>query len=105
MDALKSPELYEDDSVPVDEKPRTWTVLMLLVMAAGTFSYLGAYAATDALAKVNVIHPLSREHDPRPALAGVIFGVILTGCLVAAVVMRCLSGRQFKEIDRMNEGE
>jgi len=105
MDVLKSPEKFEDDSLPMDEKPRTWTVMMLLVVAAGTFSYLGAYAATDALAKVNVIRPISHEHDPRPVWAGVIFATLLTLCLVAAVLMRCLSGKEFKEIDRMNEGE
>jgi hypothetical protein len=105
MDVLKSPEKFEDDSLPVEAKPRTWTVMMLLVVAAGTFSYLGAYAATDALAKVNVIHPISREHDPRPIWAGLIFATLLTLCLVAAVLMRCLSGKEFKEIDPMNEGE
>lgn len=102
MDALKSPEMLEDDSLPVEAKPRTWAVLVLLVMAAGTFSYLGAYAATDALAKVNVIRPVSHEHDPRPVWASVIFATILTLCLVVAVVMRCLGG---KETEGVNEGE
>ncbi|HEY2589216.1 MAG TPA: hypothetical protein VGI81_25960 [Tepidisphaeraceae bacterium] len=104
MDVLKSPEMLEaDDSLPVEAKPGTWKVLLLLILAAGTFSYLGAYAATDALAKVDVIRPISHEHDPRPVWAAIIFGAIMTLFLAAAVLMRCASGRQFKEIDRMNE--
>jgi hypothetical protein len=106
MDVSKSPEMLEDnDSLPVEDKPQAWKALTLLVLAAGTFSYLGAYAATDALAKVDVIRPVSHEHDPRPVWAAIIFGSIMTLFLVAAALMRCMSGRQFKEIDRMNEGE
>ena len=106
MDVSNSPELLEDDSAPpVEKKPGTWKVLGLLLVAAATFSYLGAFAATDALAKVDVIRPISREHDPRPLWAGIMFGAILMLFFVVAVLMRCISGREFKEIDRMNEGE
>jgi hypothetical protein len=104
MDVLKSPEKFEDDSAVADRpKPRTWSVLGLLVTAAGTFSYLGAFAATDALAKVDVIRPIPRDHDPRPLWAAIGFVTIMSLFLVIAVLMRHLSSRQFRCIDRMSE--
>lgn len=105
MTVLKSPETFEDDSAIAEPKPRTWTVLGLLVAAAGTFSYLGAFAATDALAKVDVIRPIPKDHDPRLLWAAIGFVTIMTLFLVAAIVMRHLSARQFRCIDRMNEGD
>ena len=105
MNVLKSPETFEDDSAVAEPKPRTWTVLGLLVAAAGTFSYLGAFAVTDALAKVDVIHPVSKEHDPRLLWAAIGFVTIMSLFLVVAVVMRHLSARQFKCIDQMTEGD
>jgi hypothetical protein len=105
MDVLKSPEMFEDDSAVAEQKPRMWKVMGLLATAAATFSYLGAFAATDALAKVNVIHPIAKEHDPRPVWAAIGFGAIITVFLLVAILMRHLSSRQFRCIDQMNEGE
>ena len=102
---LKSPEMFEDDAADAEPKPRIWKVVGLLVTAAATFSYMGAYSVTDALAKVNVIHPVPRDHDPRPLWAAIGFVTIMTGCLLVAVLMRHLSSRQFRCIDQMNEGE
>lgn len=105
MNVLKSPEMLEDDSAVEEPKPRTWTVLGLLVTAAATFSYLGAFAATDALAKVEVIGPIPKDHDPRLIWAAIGFATIMTLFLVIAIIMRHVSARQFRCIDQMNEGE
>lgn len=105
IDVSKSPEIFEDDSAPAEQKPKTWKVLGLLAVAAATFSYLGAFAATDALAKVKVIHPLPRDHDPRPLWAAIGFVTILALFVIIATVMRHLSSRQFRCIDQMSEGE
>lgn len=105
MNVLKSPEMFDDDSTGVEPKPGIWKVLGLLVTAAGTFSYMGAYAVTDALAKVSVIHPVSKDPDPRPLWAAIGFVTIMTTFLLVAILMRHLSSRQFRCIDRMNEGD
>ena len=102
---LKSPEMLEDDSAPAESKPRLWKVVGLLVIAAATFSYMGAYSVTDALAKVNVIRAVPKDHDPRLLWAAIGFVTIMTGFLLIAVLMRHLSSRQFRCIDQMNEGE
>lgn len=106
MDVSKSPEMFEDDFAPAaaETKPQTWKVLGLLVIAAATFSYLGAFAATDALAKVHVIHPISRDHDPRLRWAAIGFVAILALFLLVAAVLRRASSRQFKSIDQISEG-
>jgi hypothetical protein len=94
------------DDVPLaPAKPRTLTVLALLVTAAATFSYLGAYAITDALVKSNVIRPFSRNPDPRPLWATLGFVGTMTAFLLVALLMRYLSGMQFRRIDRMGESE
>lgn len=105
MNVLKSPETFEDDSAVAEPKPRAWKVLGLLIAAAGTFSYLGAFAATDALAKVDVIHPISKDHDPRLLWAAIGFVTIMALFLVTAAIMRHVSDRQFRCIDQMNEGD
>jgi hypothetical protein len=97
--------MFEDDLAHEEPKPRVWKVLGLLVIAAATFSYMGAYAVTDARAKVNVIRAVPKDHDPRPLWAAIGFVTIITLFLVGAIVMRHLSSRQFRCIDQMNEGE
>jgi hypothetical protein len=92
----------EDDAQP-DMRPRTSSVLVLLVVAAGLFSYIGAYPMTTALATANLIAPITSAHDPRPIWAGSAFVAIL-GCVgFVALVLRFVSGRQLKRIDTMDD--
>lgn len=105
MDVLKPSKLPEDDSVSAEPKPPIWMVLGLLVAAAGTFSYMGAFAVTDALVKVSVIRPISKNPDPRPLWAGIGFVAILTSFLVVGILMRHFSSRELRCIDRMNDGD
>lgn len=106
MGVSNSPDVFvEDDSPPVQRPPGTWKALGLLLVAAGTFSYLGAFAATDALAKANVIRPISHEHDPRLRWAGIMFVSILALFLFSGILMRYLSSRQFRRIDQMLEAD
>jgi len=51
---------------PPQATPRALTVLAMLALAALTFSYLGAYAVTNALVAENVISPFAQGRDPRP---------------------------------------
>jgi hypothetical protein len=108
---MQLPEETDNFDVDSDEatahapKPNTWTVVGLLTVAAATFSYLGAYAATNALASAELIRPISHDHDPRPrwALMGFVFLMSLFGLL--AMVSRIIGRRQVRRIDRMNESE
>lgn len=94
-----------DDAPPAPAKPRTLTVLALLVTAAATFSYLGAYAITDALVRSNVIRAFSRNPDPRPLWAALGFVSVMTAFLLVAMLMRYLSWKQFRRIDQMGESD
>lgn len=99
-------EVFEDDlPPPPPAKPRTVTVLGLLSAAAATFSYLGAYAMTDALARARIMRPLPATPDLRPRLAGIIFASFLTLFLILSMLMRYLSWRHFRRIDRMLEAD
>lgn len=83
--------------------PRTATVLALLAAAALTFSYLGAYAASDALVAADVLSRWPAGTDPRPRwmLGG--FAVLMGLFVVAAVFARFVSRRQLRRIDAMAE--
>jgi hypothetical protein len=105
MQVRQDTELLDDGESAEPPKPRTLTVLGLLVVTAVTFSYLGAYAVTSALANAEMIPPISRDHDPRLRWALCSFVIIMTVCGIIATVLRLVSRRQFQRIDRMNEGE
>lgn len=84
-------------------RPHTLTVLLLLIAAAATFSYLGAYAVSDALVNADVLPHWSPGADPRPGwmLSG--FGVLLLTFLTVAGAARFFSRRQLRKIDEMAE--
>jgi hypothetical protein len=92
-----------DDESPPDVRPRTSTVLVLLVLAAALFSYIGAYPMTKALAGANLIAPITSEHDPRPIWAASAFVAMLLAAGMVAVALRFMSRQQLKSIDTMEE--
>jgi hypothetical protein len=98
-------DVESDEATAMAPKPNTMTVLSLLVVAAATFSYLGAYAATNALANAEIIRPISHDHDPRLrwALSGFILLMIFFG--LVALVSRIIGRRQVRRIDRMNDAD
>ena len=98
-------DLVDDDAPPAETKPRTGSVLALLLIAAATFSYLGAFAIPDALVRANVVRPFPHNPDPRPLWAMTGFAGVLTAFLLMALLMRYLSWRQFRKIDRMSEAQ
>ena len=84
-------------------KPKTVTVLGLLGLTSLTFSYLGAYAVSGAMVSAEMIRPWTPESDPRPKWLVIGFGLLLTCFLCLGVVARCLSKRQLRRIDAMNQ--
>ena len=92
------------DSPPA-RGPRTVNVLVLLLVVAAVFSYLGAYAGTNALLKAELIERWPAGHDPRPKW--MLFGFVgmLAALLLIGVLLRWSSNRQLRRLDAMEEGE
>ncbi len=84
-------------------KPRTMVVLLMLVAAAATFSYLCAYALPDALIDADILPRWQSGPDPRPRRLAVTFAGLMSLFLTFGLVARILSARQMKRIDEMGE--
>jgi hypothetical protein len=95
----------EFESAPPPQRPRTATVLGLLVGAAAILSYLGAYAMTNALVAAEVLKPWPREQDPR--LRWFLVGFVVLVSLFAAIgaVFRFFGSRHLKQIDEMEQAD
>lgn len=96
---------HDEPDIPAEPRQGTAAVVSLLVIAAAVFSYLWAYPMTDALAKVSMIRPIDPDRDPRLRWALTGFVAIMTGFAVIAAVLRHLSRRQLRSIDRMNDAD
>src|SRR3954471_13590329 len=96
--------MLDDDTDVQGAEPRranTPTVLVMLCAAAVTFSYLWAYALTDALVKAGLLSPWQPGAAPRPGRMLSSF-VLLTALFVTgATVARLVSRRQLNRIDHM----
>lgn len=94
-----------DNSAVGPPRPRTLTVMGLLVTAAGVLSYLLSYAGADALRAAEVFHPWPPEHDPRPRWLVWCFMSLLGAFLLMGGLVRYLSHRQLRRIDRIADEE
>jgi hypothetical protein len=92
----------EERTDPPSE-PSTTMVVGLLLLAALTLSYLGAYAVAGALMDSDVLPHWSLGNDPRPRWMACLFGVLLAASLLVSAVARLLSRRQLRRIDAMAE--
>jgi hypothetical protein len=86
-------------------RPKTATVVSLLLGAALILSYLAAYAVTNALVAADVMSPWPRDRDPRPRWMGVGFFAVLTVFSVIGAVVRVMSRRQLHKIDEMETSD
>jgi hypothetical protein len=99
----------EDDSdspIPMaaDVRPKTVTVLGVLIVTAFTFSFLGPYADYNALVTAGVVQRFTGP-DPRPKWLAIGFVGLLGIFLVIGMGFRLLSKRQFKAIDAMADAK
>lgn len=86
-----------------ERRPRTLTVLAVLMAVALVFSWLFAYAFADALVSAELLKPWSKHSDPRPRwLLGCFTGLMVVFGSIA-LVARALSRRQLRRIDAMDE--
>ena len=84
---------------------RTVTVLGLLTLAALAFSYLGAFAISEALVRADLIDSWTPEHDPRPHWMMVSFSTMTgTFCAIGSL-LKWTSGRQMRRLDAISNDE
>jgi hypothetical protein len=98
--------MLDDDTDVQGAEPRranTPTVLVMLSAAAITFSYLWAYALTDALVKNGLLSPWQPGPDPRPGRMLVSFVLLLSLFTVGATAARVLSKRQMRGMEQMGD--
>ena len=86
-------------------RPKTATVVVLLVGAALILSYLAAYAVTNALVVADVMPPWPRDRDPRPRWMGFGFFALMAFFSVIGGVVRVMSRRQLHKIDEMETSD
>lgn len=108
MQTVATPRLVDDlDAADATAAPpragKTLPVLLMLVLAAATFSYLSAYAVSDALVSADVLKRWPAGTDPRPRWMAVTFAAVMSCFLVAGTAARALSRRQLRRIDAMSE--
>ena len=80
---------------------KTCGVLGLLMLTSLLFSYLLAYAVSDALATAKVLPRWTSEYDPRPMWLVRSFISLTFTFLALGGVARILSRRQLRRIDAM----
>jgi hypothetical protein len=86
-------------------RPRTGTVIGLLITAALVLSYFVAYPLTNALRAAEVLSPYAVGYDPRLRWMGVTFASLLGASGVIAGMFRLVSRRQMRRIDEMLDPE
>jgi hypothetical protein len=94
-----------EPTIEIHAPTRTAPVLAMLAVAATGFSYLWAYAGTDALVAAGLLSPWQPGSDPRPHRMLVSFGVLSGGFVIIGTFVRLLSRRQLKKIDEMDRAE
>jgi pilus assembly protein TadC len=108
---MQSPAIDELESSPTSSPSspagrasalkRAGATVGLVVLTALTFSYLFAYAVTNALVSANVLSSWPAGTDPRPRRLLITFASLLTFFLIGAMVARVCNRRRLREIDAM----
>jgi hypothetical protein len=108
---MQSPAIDELESSPASSSSspagrasalkRVGATVGLVVLTALTFSYLFAYAVTNALVSANVLSSWPAGTDPRPRRLLITFASLLTFFLIGAMVARVCNRRRLREIDAM----
>jgi uncharacterized RDD family membrane protein YckC len=99
-------EGYETtETPPPQQRPRTITVLVMLVAVAIFFSYLAAFALSSALVSAELITPWAKVDDPRPRWFLIAFLIQLGLFVTIGVIARLASWRQLRSIDAMENAE
>ena len=104
MPTLIDQELYpKDTGLEEANRPRTMSVLIVLMFAATTISYLAAYAMPSALVAANVLSPWPSYTDPRPRWMVMSFFALMGSFVLLHGMFRLLSRFQIRQIDAMSD--
>lgn len=93
----------EFETAPPPQRPRTTTVLAVLVLTAAVLSYLGAYAMANALVAAEVLRPWSRDNDPRFGWFVAGFFILITLFTGIGAAARFISARHLKQIEETEQ--
>lgn len=96
MDAI----VVDEEPIAGDKRPSTLIVLALLMGVALVFSWLGAYAFTNALRAAELVQPWEGA-DPRPRWMLFAFTALMGVFGLCALIFRQSSARQLRRIDEM----
>ena len=89
---------------PDSPRKRAWTLTALLGGVSLLFSYLGAFAVTNALVAADLLEKWPPGHDPRPGwmLRGFVGSLLAFGLIAAWLKW---SGRKVTRTDDLDEPE
>ena len=90
--------VVEEELITGEKRPSTLIVLALLMGVALVFSWLGAYAFTNALRAAELVQPWEGT-DPRPRWMLFGFTALMTIFGICALAFR--QSRQLRRIDEM----
>lgn len=96
-------DLEFESAPPVNERPKTATVVGLLIAAAMIISYLSSYAVANAMVAADVVKPWPADSDPRPKWFIIGFIILITLFGGIAMAARQLSALQMKKFDEMEK--
>ena len=86
-------------------RPRTATVLALLLAAAAVFSYLGAFAVSNALVAAGLMDKWAADSDPRPRWMLLGFTSLTGAFILLALLFKWSSWRQNKRMDALADAD
>jgi len=95
MRTLIDRELYPNEMDPAaNTRPRTLSVVTVLMVTAVVLSYLGAYAVPTALVNSNIMEPWPNYDDPRPRWVVMTFVGLLSSFLLMLGLFQVLGALQ-----------
>ena len=100
MPSLLDQELYpQTNDLESANRPHTLSVLIVLMFAAVTISYVFAYGASGALIAANILAPWPPYDDPRPRWMVTSFVLLLSSFTLVTLFFRMLSRLSMRRID------
>ncbi len=95
MRTLIDHELYPDKAdYEASARPRTISVVVVLMVTAIVISYLGAYAVPTALVNADMMAPWPVYDDPRPRWVVMTFVGVLTSFLLIVGLFQVINAFQ-----------
>ena len=96
--------MEQDTEQIVLAKPRTGVVVVLLLAAAVTLSWLGSFALMNVLVSVNMMKQWSPGRDPRLRTFFLEFVSMVGVFVVVHVLVRAIGALQMRRMDAAGEG-